>query len=225
MASQHHELSAGEAVQPPSPETMCALVQAELALPLATVRLGLEGLRASRIESPHTQAAGEALADLEAMLLGVVSLAFELTPALPQERIDLAAVIRQALAAAAEGSEERVQARIDGTLSGSFSVWACRRVVHELTTFALALTVAPIAVTARACGAAVRLEMQVPGVRPSSLPDQPLARDLGSAPGQFQLWLAARLMESAGGGLEIGPGADGGLCLVATWPGLREEQR
>jgi hypothetical protein len=207
----------------PSLDNRCRLLQAELALPLATVRAGLERLRANQLDTQHAEAAVEALAELEAMLLGVVAIAFELAPAFPQRRTALTPLIQQALAAASQGSEGRVRVHLEGALFGSWNPWACRRTVHELVTFALALTDATIAVSAKSSGRAVRLSVQVTGVRPGSVEGQLLVRELGPAPRQFHLWLASRLVESAGGRVEVAADPEGWVCLIATWPGLLEE--
>jgi hypothetical protein len=69
------------------------------------------------------------------------------------------------------------------------------------------------------------LSVHVTGVHPTSLEGQLLMRELGPSPSQFHLWLARRLVESAGGQLEVGADADGWICLHATWPGLLLEKQ
>jgi hypothetical protein len=203
----------------PSLDDRCALLQAELALPLSTVRVGVERLRESRLDSQHADAAVEALADLEPMLTGVVALACGRAPVLPRQQTELAPLIRQALASATEGSMDRVRVQLEGPLPGCWNPWACRRTVHELVTYALALTDEPVGVIARPSGASVLLGVHLTGVRPGSPAGLLLARELGPAPSQLHLWLASRLAESAGGRVALGADPDGWACLTAVLPG------
>lgn len=206
---------------PPSGKK-CALLQAELALPLATAQTALERLRANQLEpQQHTDGALESLAEFESMLDGVIALSFGLSPTFPRRRTALAPLIEQAVAGAGEaGGESRVRTQLDSALHGHWNAWVCRRTVHELVTFALALTDADIDVTARPSGESVRLTVHVTGVRPTSEEGQTLARELGSSPSQYHLWLACRLVESSGGQLESAADSNGWVGLTATLPGL-----
>jgi len=205
----------------------CLLIRQELALPLAAARAGLETLTVETQGRDHNAlAALEAIAEMEHILLGVVGLCFEVAPEFPRERLDLEPLIAYTIDffADAGADDSRVQAQIEGPLTGFWNAWACRRMVHELVAFALAMTDAPIALGAGRDGQAAFLRVHATGVTPASLEGETLLHELGSSPRQFHLWLASRLAEAHGGRLEIGTDGNGWVCLTATLPDQPRER-
>jgi hypothetical protein len=192
----------------------------ELARPLAAARLKLVMRRSRDRTSPdRLRRVLQAVTEAETLVPTAVSLCSGLAPEPSRSSLDLGAAIAHFLGSmAGQGAGNRIPLSLPRPVVGQWNFWLCRRLVRELLAFPLAISDrAPLVAAIRAPDAGV-ITVYLEGADMHSPEAKTLLRELGPAPRQFHLWLAARLAEMHGGKVRVASNAQGWVGLTATLP-------